>query len=105
MIKESLPDVLEPVDELAARIPDRGADEVEQVLAFVVDPLERALIGQARNINALRQLGLVVSELSLYPYCSAQAVAHGIETPASALLEGRWRDVPGVADPRWTRLS
>ena len=32
--------VLEPVDELAARIPDRGGDEVEQVFPFVVDRLE-----------------------------------------------------------------
>jgi hypothetical protein len=44
--------VLEPVDELAARIPDRGGDEVEQVFPFVVDRLEGAVIGQPRDIDA-----------------------------------------------------
>ena len=32
--------VLEPVNELAACIPDRGGDEVEEVFPFVVDRLE-----------------------------------------------------------------
>lgn len=53
---------LKPVDELAACIPDRGGDEVEEVLAFVVDALECTVIGQPRDIDALGQLGLVCSE-------------------------------------------
>jgi hypothetical protein len=32
----------EPIDKLAAGIPDRGRDAIEEVLAFVVDRLEGA---------------------------------------------------------------
>jgi hypothetical protein len=43
----------EPIDELAAGIPDRGGNEVEEVLAFVVDGLEGAVIGQASDVDAV----------------------------------------------------
>jgi hypothetical protein len=51
--------VLEPIDELAARIPDRGGAEVEQVLAFIIDRLECAVVGQPGDIDALGELRLV----------------------------------------------
>jgi hypothetical protein len=49
-------DRFKPIDELATGIPDRGGDEVEQVLAFVVDRFEGAIIGQRGDIDAFGEL-------------------------------------------------
>jgi hypothetical protein len=55
--------VVKPIEKLAARIPYRTGDEVEEVFPFVVDGLEGAVIGQPRDIDALGQLSLVGLEL------------------------------------------
>ncbi len=56
---------------MAARIPYRGRDEVEEVLAIVVNALEKALIGRSHDIDALGQPPLSHASRSSFAWLTA----------------------------------
>jgi hypothetical protein len=55
--------VVKPIEKLAAHVPYGTRDEVEEILALVIDGVEGAIIGQPRDIDALGQASLVGLEL------------------------------------------
>ena len=46
----------QPVDEGTAYVPHRGSDEVKEVLAFVADLFERAVVLKLADVDPLREL-------------------------------------------------